>query len=382
MKKTKIILLLCMIALCALSIALLVGCNIGGVQYEYDYLVTFNYNVDNLGVATNCKDQYLGVNDGDKLIAPGDNDKFKFITVNNFYNKGWYTAVLDDKGNPVKDADGNIVLDKQWDFKKDVVKGNMTLYEKKKKNPTLTIKVEGGNDLVVTKLPGEVYNKPVSDKNKPQKDGFTFIDYYTDETYTTKFQFPYTFTEDDEVCYALLLEGDWDIVTSVASFRSALSRKHNMFIDVPKGELDFADTLFRDGQFNLGYNGKIYGHGCVLKNINISATYNRATKEKDFSFFGNLGPDAEINDITFENLTFAVDVSGTDSPDLRISLFATDIANGAQLNNVTITNCTLNYKGSTNYVIDTYGYYITSAQTYECFDPSQLTVKNEIVALS
>ena len=113
MKKTKIILLLCMTAILAVAIALLVGCDVGGIEYEYDYMVTFDYNVEHLGVATNCETQYMGVNikDGGKVIAPGSHESFKTFEISNFYNKGWYTAKTDENGNPVKDAEGKIVLD-------------------------------------------------------------------------------------------------------------------------------------------------------------------------------------------------------------------------------------------------------------------------------
>lgn len=390
MKKTKLIFLLCITVLFSTALAILVGCEIGGVEYKYDYLVTFDYNVDNLGVAVNCETQYLGVNAGNKIVAPGaDKDKFKEYTINNYYNKGWFTAKLGADGKPLKDADG-IVLDKQWDFSKDVVNGNMTLYADFHRNPTLTIKVEGGTDIVVSDTPGKEFSRPIA-LNVPERDGYTFIDYYADPEFTTKFTFPYVFAEDvDEECYAYMLEGEWAVVNNISDFRSSLRDNKNMYLSVPSGELVFGDLVFREGQFNVNYTGKIYGNGCVLKGIDITATYKN--NQNTYSLFGNLGSTAVISDLTFENLTFTMEgldniaTSDTEAlQNIQASLFASNIADGATLSNLEFVNCVLDYGGVKD-AIPTYGYYVTLPQgdEYDCFDLSNLTIKrnNQVVTLN
>lgn len=389
MKKTKLILLLCMAAIFAVAVALLAGCNVGGIEYNYDYLITFDYNVDHLGVATNCENQYLGVNDGGKIIAPTkDDNNFKEYTIANFYNKGWFTAKTDSDGNPVRDADGKIVLDKQWNFETDVVKGAMTLYADFHRNPTLTVKVAGGTDLVVSRLPGERYNRPMSDSNKPQLEGHTFIDYYKDSEFTEKFQFPYVFAEDkDDVCYAKMFPGKWTVVENVTAFRNALRYNENMYLNVADGELDFVKNPFTylDPQLvqaNVDYTGKIYGNGCVLKNITVNATYKNG--KNTYSLFGNLGENAEITDLTFENLTLNMEgleyVTTTDSEALQsisVALFANSIPATAILKNLTFTNCTLDYGMGIKPDIPNYGYYSSLSQdaNYDFFDLTKLTIK-------
>lgn len=397
MKKTKIILLLCMTAIFAVALALLVGCDVGGVEYEYDYLVTFDYNVDGLGIATSCETQYLGVDDGKLLIAPGSHKDFKTYEITGFYNKGWYTAKTDADGNPMKDASGKVILDKQWDFDNDVVHGKMTLYADFHHNPTLTIKVDGGDDIVVSRLPDVKFPRPVA-VNVPEKKGWTFIDYYADPEFTTKFQFPYTFKEDvNTECYALMLEGEWKIVTNAGDFRSALRDKKNMYLDGPNGVIDFKEangnyTVFREGQVNVNYTGKIYGNGCTLNNITVDQiTYKNS--QNTYSLFGNLGKDVEITDVTFKNLTFTMKgleyVSTTDTEALQkiqVALFANDIAEGAKLSNIVFEDCTLDYGMVSKSDINTYGYYSSIPQDIdaEMFDLSNLTIKrnNQVVTIS
>lgn len=372
MKKTRFILLLCMIVVFTVAIALLVGCNVDGINYDYDYIVTFDYNVDGLRVPTNCKPQYLGVKEGDRLIAPGANEQFKDYTINNFYNEGWYTAAYDANGNVIKNEDGSVMLAVKWNFESDVVRGDMTLYANFRKNPIFTIKVEQGDDIKVSMLPGEVLGRPEYDEEPSIKD-YTFIDYYTDNTYTTKFTFPYVFTEEDNECYALLLKGKWDIVKSTSDFRTALSLNRNMFFEVPSGVLDFERFSYLDTYFNKGYSGQIYGNGCVLKNISISTSHKRPYKDS-YSFFGDIGKDAFIKDLTIENLTFTMDVGGFNKPEIPIALFASKIEDGARFENFKFTNCTLNCIGESSYNYELHGYYASSSTAYDCFDLAELTV--------
>lgn len=373
-----------MIAVCALAAALLTGCSVK-VEYDYDYLVTFDYNVDKLGVATNCETQYIGIDDGKKLIRPGSQESFKEYAVTDYYNKGWFTAVLNEDGTPKKDDQGNVVLDKEWNFETDVVHGAMTLYADFHKNPTLTIIVEGGDNIVVSKLPGNIYNKPTSSVNQPKRTGYTFIDYYTDNTYTEKFQFPYTFKEDSAAtCYALMLEGRWEKVTDASSFRNALSLNRNMFFDVPSGEIDFSDpnrfTGYFEGYCNGKYDGTIYGNGCSLKNITLDLSYTKG--KTTYSFFGNIGKAAVIKDLKIENLTFNFTVNTLASSDTKVALFATNVENGAQLN-VEFKNCALNCKGAANFSVEVgneqiNSFYSSSGKNYDCFDAKELQVTNNM----
>lgn len=373
------------------AVALLAGCRVGGATYDYDYLVTFDYNVDGLGVPTNCINQYLGIKDGDKLIAPSadKNASFKETTVQDYYNEGWYLpAEVDENGNPKKDEKGTVLLGEKWDFNTPVHK-EFTLYANFHKNPTLTVVVQSrdgsvkGTDLVISKLPGEQYVKPTTSSNKPQMKDYTFIDYYTDDTYTTKFQFPYTFTDEDATCYALMLEGNWSVIKNAQEFCNALVGGRSMYFEVPGNVIDFKEARQKDGVYledfcnpNNGYNGKIYGNGCVLKNIDLSISCGTRTT---YSLFGNIGKNAEINNLTIENYSFTFTVNGRANDRTKAALFATNIAEGAKFNNLVFDNCTLKYLGETNYTIETYAYYVTCNEVHICFDMTKLQVIDNIV---
>lgn len=386
MKKTKLILLLCMTVVFVAAVALLAGCNVGG-SYRYDYLVTFDYNVDGLGVPTNCVNQYLGVKDGDPVWAPGtlDGDNFKATTVNDYYNEGWYLpAEVDENGNPKKDDKGTVLLGQKWDFSTPVHE-NFTLYANFRKTSTLTVVVQShdgsvkGTDLVITKLPGEQYTRPTTNSNKPQMTDYTFIDYYTDETYTTKFQFPYTFTDEDATCYALMLEGNWSVIKNAQNFCDALVSGRSMYFDVPNNVIDFKEDVAYLEDYcnpNNGYDGKIYGNGCVLKNIDLSIS---CGTRSTYSLFGNIGKNAEINDLTIQNYNFTFTVNGLANDKTQAALFATNIADGAKFDKLVFENCTLKYLGTSNFTIETYAYYVTCNEAHSCFDMEKLQVTNNIV---
>lgn len=373
MKKSKFIVILFTVAILAVVVALLVGCDDGTVTYEYDYIVTFDYNVDKLGVPTNCETQYLGVNDGYKIFEPGSlgDTTFPKFEVDSFYNEGWYTADVDEEGN--------VVLKDKWNFETDVVHGDMTLYANFLVKPTLTIIVDGGDDVVLSREPGATVSKPTSTSSSvPKLDGYTFIDCYTDETYTTKI-FPYTFTTENEVCYALMLKGTWSVVTNVDNFLSALVGNRSMFLDVESGQLDFAGRNNLSGYLGINYNSVIYGNDCVIKNFNISATFSRTIT--NYALFANLGAKAEIHDLTFENMSMSFTLNQLTDANFKAALFAINIEQGATFDNLKFTNCSLTYDGRSSFEVTEYKYYVTCAGSYSCFDDSQITVTNNVAKI-
>ena len=75
MKTKRSLLLVCALVALALCITLS-ACDNSQAKPQYDYLVTFDYNVGTLDA--NCQTQYLGVK-ADKLVGlkPGARDDFK-----------------------------------------------------------------------------------------------------------------------------------------------------------------------------------------------------------------------------------------------------------------------------------------------------------------
>ena len=75
-----------------------IACDEQSQEKKYDHLVTFNYNIGNLGDAID--NQYLGVMDGSIVaIKPGYSDAYKEASLKDYYIEGWYTAKTDSDGN-------------------------------------------------------------------------------------------------------------------------------------------------------------------------------------------------------------------------------------------------------------------------------------------
>ncbi len=380
MKTKKILLVIFTVAFCAATALFLTGCGNTSSKRRYDYLVTFDYNVSGLG-ETNVKTQYLGVNKNSKIVEPGYFGKeiFEEGLIAGYFNDGWYTAKLDENGTPIKDENGRVQVDRKWDFKNDVVTSDITLYANFRKNITFTIVVDGENDKVFNGAPGTLLKKPTRKSEIPSKEGYTFIDYYTDDTYTEKFTFPYTYTEEDAKCYAKFIEGEWVLIETAEDFKSLLVGNITQNIYVVAEELDFTDVKFVDIYkttfFGNDINSKFYGNGCVFKNMNIEMKVRSGSENYAYSLFKTIGEKAEIKDVTFENLKVSIKtISGVSLPTDEVALFANLIAAGAKIENVAFRNCTL--EGSGSVMVELSNYYVkdNAGISSTIFDEAQLTV--------
>ena len=84
---------------------------------DYDYLVTFDYNVgdkyksDNKLAARDVQ-LFLGVGDNSLVgLKPGDRNDFASMSFNGYYcDNKWYLPQLDAEGNIVKDENGIVAL--------------------------------------------------------------------------------------------------------------------------------------------------------------------------------------------------------------------------------------------------------------------------------
>jgi hypothetical protein len=223
------------------------------------------------------------------------------------------------------------LLDKKWDFASDRVTENMTLYADLQVTPTLTVKVDGGTDLTFSGTPGDKKTRP-SDKYAPQKDGYTFYDYYEDEACTVKFSWPYTFTSEDKTVYARFIEGEnWKVVTTAQEFKNAIALNSSAKIYVD-ADLDFSETSWTYG---LEFNGEINGNG--HKVTGISCTYSASKNtQSDFGLFGVLKSNAYIHDWTIENAQ-ATFTASFKSLEYKVALFAWKAEAGVKIENVTVS---------------------------------------------
>ncbi len=314
-----------------------VACNDSESGKKYDHLVTFNYNVGNLGEG--FENQYLGVMDGSIVaMKPGYSDAYKEASLKGYYIEGWYTAKTDSDGNVIVGQDGRVTLDEKWDFEKDTVSGNVTLYANFVQQASLVIK-GGDKDVVFNGLPGSSRKEP-SSALAPKKNGYTFLGYYTDDTYTQKFTWPYVFEAGvTKNIYALFMEGEWRIVSTADDFILALAAKKNIYVT---GDIDFTAKKWPTG---LNYSGEIAGNGHTFTGINLEIEASKSFNS-NFGLFGTLSSTANLHDFTIENAQLSFSDGGFISVEYKVALFAWKMEAGAKLTNVTVSGIVT--KGSVN----------------------------------
>lgn len=335
--KRKITLFI-LILLSAVCLAVgLSACN-KSAQKSYDYLVTFNYNTENLQLDSAYGNQYLGVKAGSLIMQPCKPESPKYNTsdfkeqqINRYEIQGWYLAKYGEDGNVLKDGSGNVVLDRQWNFSRDTVTNDVTLYAKLVLKPKISLVVDG----TVVREPSFVTGKRVTRTGfnpvDPKKDGYTFYDYYKDENFTEKFTFPFIMGTEDVVVYARFIDGEnWKFVTTAQQFVNAYHATAKIFVDA--AELDFTGVEWKS---KIEFNGEINGNGCKLKNIDCPLTGTVSGAQTNMGLFGVLRSGARISNVTFENVT--VTVSTVTAVPVQAALFAWAIQSGAVLENVTVS---------------------------------------------
>lgn len=331
-KKTKLKLLICVLIALAFG-CIAVGCNGENIKGHYDHLVTFNYNFGNMDA--NCPDQYLGVLDNSLIaIQPGYSDKFSEYTVNGYFIEGWYTAKADIEGNPIIGDDNVVELDRKWDFKTQRVTEDITLYANLVRKPVLSIIDRGSGKVLseIESLPGAKRDRPTLD---PQKEGYSFTGvYYAESTGEREFVWPYTFGTENEEVYVEFIEGEWTVVNTVAEFNRAIGQNKNIYL---AKDLDYSNSAW----VMRSFNGTINGNGHKISGITMTITPDKTTKVYA-GVFNVLREKANIYDVTFENVDVTYNSNST-AVGISVALFASEIRDGAQMSNVTISG-TLRYK--------------------------------------
>ena len=334
MKRKITLIILCIIG--ALSLVLgLTGCS-GETKKEYDYLVTFNYNTQNLNVDGDFGDQYLGVMAGSRIMQPckPDTDQYKNSDfrekqIPRYEIRGWYVAKYDDNGEVLTNG-SEVVLDRQWNFDKDVVNENITLYASLALKSTVRLIVDGEVANENSFVTGRVVTRNRFSPVNPKKSGYTFYDYYADAEFKEKFVFPFTVGTDDIDIYARFIEGEnWSIVSTAKAFVDSYHTSAKIFVDA---DLDFTDLTWKSG---LEFGGEINGNGHTLRNITCPLSGTVSGTQINFGMFGVLRSQSYIRDITFENVT--VTISTITAVPVQAALFAWDIQSNAKLENVTVS---------------------------------------------
>lgn len=110
------------------------------------------------------------------------------------------------------------------------------------------------------------------------------------------------------------------------------------------GDLDFTDVAWPSSLTFGTFNGRIYGKdGISVKFSNISAKYSSSSSNRG-GLFGEIGDNAVIENVAFENVTVEIAASGMVS-DIKYGLFAGNVSEKADMTGVSLTGATLKISG-------------------------------------
>lgn len=110
------------------------------------------------------------------------------------------------------------------------------------------------------------------------------------------------------------------------------------------GDLDFTDVAWPNSLTFGTFNGRIYGKdGISVKFSNISAKYSSSSSNRG-GLFGEIGDNAVIENVAFENVTVEIAASGMVS-DIKYGLFAGNVSEKADMTGVSLTGATLKISG-------------------------------------
>lgn len=250
-------------------------------------------------------------------------------------------------------ADGS-ETERAWDFDKDRVTEDLTLYCRWAKN--YSVRICYGEDFA------QILNVSVSDENPsvskftaPKWEGHTLIGYYYDEAYTQPVTFPYTHAHDDanpaETVYAKFIEGNYRVVSKPSDLKSvSAGANYYLLNDIDMGEVgkvSFPDT----------YSGTFLGNGHKI--LNLTVEKNQTKSGTAYGLFNRLAGGAVLRDVTFENLQVKVNLNNQQNQMLlQLGALA-----GLCDDDVTVENVTM-----------------SGTFTYDCNNRQNLTGKIESVS--
>ena len=349
--KNKLIRLFSIFILSVALISSLAACG-KSQTIKYDYLVTFNYNTENLSDAK-CSDQYLGVNANSLIMAPLKpdnkeylNSSFKETQLSRYEVEAWYLPKYNADNTVAKDGDGNVVLDRKWNFSKDVVTSDITLYAKLNLRPLVSLYYDTADGAAPKREKRFTIGANVSETSvsplKPKLEGKTFYGYYFDKDFTEPCTFPFRMGENGVNIYARFIDGEnWRIIQTAQDFVRYFNASAKLYlyndIDFAKAEWkpdandDGAEYTKAEWLSKLDFSGEINGNGHTIKNITATIS-NSINSGENVGLFGRLTSTSNIHDITFDNVDITIK-SVSDNP-FMAAAFAWYINDGARLTNV------------------------------------------------
>ncbi len=307
----------------------------------YTVKVTYDFN-DGDGDGESTKRVFYYKPDT-PMMKPGDSAEFTIPSRGAAYTVAcWRRALLDDTGTPLRSESGEILTeDEVFDFATARATESMMLIAEWKRNPTVTIHVDGREPDVRAYTEGETVNRFSYMKNRRDDNGnveYTFYDYYIDSGLTEKVSWPLVMGDGENIdIYTKWLPGDVLIIRE-ASDLSKISDYQNKTIYLD-ADIDCSEN--KTGFPTLRqFSGKFMGNGHTLKNITKDVTLSRTVT--GFGLFGEVKQGAEITDLTLENMTVSVRVTLPATYD--VGLLATRVTGDAKITGLTFTGCSVTYE--------------------------------------
>ncbi len=294
------------------------------------------------------------------LLSP--NNRFGKVPVskNGYFLAGWY-AVRNGSG------EGQTFSDK-WDFEKDRLEVDPKA-EHTSSEPVLTLyaawlpkfEIEFcavGSDEVLKTV---VYDPndtqillPTWDKKKgtldmgefPEKDDHTFSGAFYDKEGTKPVTTPAvvhscsfdeatgTATGTSMRLYVDWMEGEWYHIYTADQFIKNFKTDGNYVIEA---DLDFTKKDWSSFALYGKFTGTIQGQGHTFSNIEVE---HKNTSKSYAGLFGILSEEAQISDLTFQNVTFTIK-KGVKNAGTGIGIVAGMIASDAKITNVKLVDSKL-----------------------------------------
>lgn len=229
-------------------------------------------------------------------------------------------------------ADGS-ETERVWDFDKDRINEDLTLYCRWAKN--YSVRIRYGEDFAGTLEVSVSDEDPsVSRFTAPKWEGHTLIGYYYDEAYTQPVVFPYVHAHDDanpaETVYAKFIEGNYRVISKPSDLKS-VSAGANYYllndIDMSEaGKISFPDT----------YSGKFLGNGHKILNLTVEKSQSKTGTA--YGLFNRLASGAVLQDVTFENLQVKINLNNQQNQMLlQLGALAGICDDGVTVENVTMS---------------------------------------------
>lgn len=335
--KNKLLTILILICSALAVSCIAAGCG-SGKAASYDHLVTFDYNADIDGITVKYENQYLGVDDGKHAMAPVKpesslymNSNFREQQFTAYKVAGWYTPKIGEDGSLQKGPDGSVLLDKEWDFKNNVVTSDITLYAKLEKKPAIKLFFDGAvKQEVYVDRTLDITNRTLLDSLvKPEKDGWTFYDLFSNPEMTEPIVYPIDFDDGADVTlYPKFIEGrNWRIVKTETEFLNAYAANAKIYLDA---DLDFTGKTWRS---KIRYNNELCGNNHTLSGIDYTVS-GEMSNNNNLGLIGILAANSYLHDVTFENVSVTVNALRNVG---SAGLLAGAMEKGARLTNVTVS---------------------------------------------